>query len=684
VPAAAGWLVLAVLGWTATLQLIDAPPAVAYQHLRFAPRGPVTVVALAVIAVQALAVVMFGRPHLAAIVGWCRENLGPGARMMAFLLVLVPAAVPSREAAAYATELALSFGLQMLAFITLVAAVRSAPESMWRRAGGIIDFVLGPRDAIGPRRVDAWVICVASGVVLIAAALAWFVYEAHPHVPDEVVYLLHARYLAEGMLTMPLPPVPAGFNLDLMYYEPARWFSPVPPGWPMVLAIGAWLGAPWLVNPVLGGLAIVLTYLLLGRITGGREARLTTLLLATSPWFLFMSMNFMTHTSTLVLALAAALGVAIARQNGSTLASFAGGLAVGAAAMVRPLEGLVTALLLGLWSLGARGRRFRLAPSAALVAGSMVTGLLDRPYNALLTGSPGEFPIMAYINKYYAPGSNDLGFGPNRGLGWGGLDPFPGHGPVDVIVNAALNTSTGNAELLGWPLGGVAVVSLVFILGAGRVRRSDWWFAAAIATVAGAHSLYWFSGGPDFGPRYWYLIIVPCCALVARGLSLLDDTRSAEARANVPARTIGLVLMVMSLVVYVPWRATAKYHHYRGMRADVRTLARQHRFDRSLVLVRGAQHPDYASAAVYNPIDLRADATVYAWDASTEIRAALLKAYSDRPVWIIDGPSITGGAFRVVAGPLTPQAALETTIPPRSIGGPLIDPVFPPLRQRNP
>jgi 4-amino-4-deoxy-L-arabinose transferase-like glycosyltransferase len=482
---------------------------------------------------------------------------------------------------------------------------------------------------------------------------------------------------------MPLPPVPAGFNLDLMHYEPTRWYSPVPPGWPMVLAIGAWVGVPWLVNPVLGGTAVVLTYLVLGRVTGAREARLATLLLAASPWFLFMSMNFMTHMVTLVFALAAALGVAIARQNGSWVSTLLAGFAVGATALVRPLEGLITALLLGFWSLAARGRRFRLAPSAALVAGTVATGLLDRPYNALLTGSSGTFPIMAYIDKYYPPGSNDLGFGPNRGLGWGGLDPFPGHGAVDVVVNAALNTAQWNAELLGWPVGGLLLVTLMFTFGRGHRGRADWWLMTAIGAVIVAHSFYWFSGGPDFGARYWFLIIVPCCALVARGLGLLDATDAADVRSRVAARTIALLLIPAVLLVYVPWRSVGKYRHYRGMRSDVRQLARQHGFGRSLVLVRGERHPDYASAAIYNPLDLRADAPIYAWDASAEIRADLLSAYADRTVWILDGPTVSGDGFRIAAGPLTPDEARRITMPqyaPRFV----YDPVNPPRRSLTP
>ena len=78
---------------------------------------------------------------------------------------------------------------------------------------------------------------------------------------------------------------------------------------------------------------------------------------------------------------------------------------------------------------------------------------------------------------------------------------------------------------------------------------------------------------------------------------------------------VGLAcLCLMSLVTFVPWRAVDKYHQFRGMRSDVRDLANEHAFGESVVLVRGQRHPDYASAAVYNPVDLAAPETIYAWD----------------------------------------------------------------------
>jgi hypothetical protein len=675
----ARWFAVTIAGWSATLVLIDAPPGVAYQHYAPFEPAPLRPLALAVVLGHLLCLLVAGRPHVAAAFRWARTHSHPVALALVAAVAMATSAVPSAEPVAWAMEMTVAASLQLLSLLTLVAAVRSVDPAAQPLIERSVDRVLGPDSAPGPQRIDGWVVALAAGVTSFTALLAWVVWEVHPHVPDEIAYLLHARYLAEGMLAMPLPPVPAGFNIDLMMYEPTRWYSPVPPGWPFVLAIGAWLGVPWLVNPVLGGVSIVLCFLLAGHLYGRRIARLGTVLLACSPWFLFLSMSFMTHALTLLAALAAGVGVARARSTGGWLPALLGGAMTGVLSLVRPLEGLVVAVLCGLWSLGARGRVVRLLPAAAYALGTIAVGALTRPYNAALTGSPDVFPIMAYIDKYYEPGSNAMGFGANRGLGWPGLDPFPGHGPVDVVVNAALNTAQTGIELLGWPIGAIGLIALILLPPWRRLARADWWMILAVASVIGVHSFYWFSGGPDFGARYWYLMIFPCCVLVARVVSRLETDSGTASRGRIEATA--LMLCAATILVFVPWRATGKYDDYRGMRADVRRLAAGHAFGRSLVLVRGGRHPDYHSAAVYNPIDLHADAPVYGWDASAGIRAALLDAYPDRTVWVLDGPTLTGDGYRVVAGPLSPAEARTLDIPPDAAGSGLVyDPVTPPRR----
>jgi hypothetical protein len=112
-------------------------------------------------------------------------------------------------------------------------------------------------------------------------------------------------------------------------------------------------------------------------------------------------------------------------------------------------------------------------------------------------------------------------------------------------------------------------------------------------------------------------------------------------------------LCFITLINYFPWRALDKYHHYLGMRPDITFLAKANGFGRSLVLIRGERHPDYASTAVFNPLDPFADAPVYAWDENPHVRAQLLQAYPDRPIWIVNGPTLTRDGFKVIAGPLS-------------------------------
>jgi len=386
------------------------------------------------------------------------------------------------------------------------------------------------------------------------------------------------------MLTMPVPPVPDAFNIDLMHYEPDRWYSPFPPGWPLMLAIGVIFGAPWLVNPVLAGLNVLITYIFITQIYDRRTARNVILLLCFSPWFVFMGMNFMAHTFTLTCALVASLAIIKARNTGDSIWGWLSGAVVGLICLIRPLDGLAMAGLIGLWTIGIGGRRLKLASITAFILGTIMIIMVVLSYNKLLTGKVNTFPVMAYFNKYYGFKTNALGFGPERGLDWKGLDPLPGHGIFDVLINANFNIFSINIELFGWSTGSLILVALFLI--SRTMQRSDYLMLAVIATIIGIHSFYWFSGGPDFGARYWYLVIVPCVVLTVRGIQFLEKTFETDPSGSTGKSTYVIIavlaLCTITLVNYFPWRAIDKYHHYRGMRPDIRYITKEYNFGKSL------------------------------------------------------------------------------------------------------
>lgn len=653
--ASAAWFALALIGAAAALQLVEAGPSLHYQHL--APawalfRWP-SLPWISIVIVQAVIVASRCVRRRAALGEWTRGFTSGRLFVGAMLFALSSAAV-SADVWRYVTEIPVATFIQTVNLLNIVLIAASFPQDELSRIARRPDNWLGeqtPEHDPQPGGRDRFALGAALFTVIVAAFLSILSYERHPHIPDEVSYILQARYFAKGMIDMPLPPVPGAFNLDLMTYAPASWFSPMPPGWPAVLSVGVLLGVPWLVNPILAGVNVVLTYLLVRELSDRSTARLVVVLLALSPWHLFLAMSFMPHIVMLTFALTAALAIARARRMKSAIWALVGGAAVGATSIVRPLDGMILGFLLGLWLLvpliSKQDFPLRLASVATYGIGGLIVGAIVLPYNKALTGNATVFPVMAYFDKYYGAGSNALGFGANRGIGWG-IDPNRGHSLFDALINTNLNVFTLNTDLFGWSTGSLLLI--IVCIAAGRWSRTDRLMLAVIVATVAFHALYWFSGGPDFGPRYWSLILIPCLMLTVSGFRVVQRGLAGNrARAHIAVAS----LCVIALVVYVPWRAIDKYHDYRGMRPDIRQLASSAPFGRSLVLVRGCRHPDYASAATYNPLDLNAGAPVYAWDVDAVTQEQVIDAYKDRPLWIVDGPTITHRGFEVRAGPLT-------------------------------
>jgi hypothetical protein len=648
----AGYLAISLIGEAATLALINAGPLIRFQHLP----GPAAILTagdgwlLTILAIQLL-FVLFG--VFRAVPRWRALFVAPRWRYLAFASFFVIAgAALSRDLLTYTAELVFACVLHAMHLFTILLAVDSIDarrlevfRQQWRKLFTLISDDIAPSSP----RLDRPALLAAIWVTAVAGVLSFTVYDAHPHVPDEVCYYLQARYFAAGQISLPSPPVPNAFDFYLMQNNAGRWFSCFPPGWPLVLSIGVLVGAPWLVNPVLAGFCTLGIYLLIWQLYNRSIARRSILLLCASPWFLFMGMNWMAHMLTLAAALAAALSLLRARSHGPIWCVPAGA-AVGLVALIRPYDGLILGALLLLWVICWRGlHRRKIAILVALVISQAAFAALVFPYNQALTGRALQFPVEDYFNKKFGPGANSIGFGPNHGLSWS-IDALPGHSPVEAVINTVLNLSLMNADLFGWACGSLVLIAAAFI--AGAFDRRDYPMLVVIFAIPAAYGLYWYSGGPDFGARYWFLTIVPLAALTARSLDWVT-ARLGKLFPDAAPRVLAVMvaLCLMSIVVYIPWRSADKYHSYLRMRPDLRELKNASFFGNGLVFIRGEEHPDYASAIVYNPLDWHDSQPLFVLDRGSEMRHELVKAFPDRPVWVIDGPSVTGRGYEIVTTP---------------------------------
>jgi 4-amino-4-deoxy-L-arabinose transferase-like glycosyltransferase len=642
------WFALALIGQAAALQLINAGNLLHWQHYKpFNIMLSDDLPALLMVITQSIIVLASMRSRWNAIRTCLSQNLRWWQGIGIALVFVASAAAVQRDVRLYAGGVIFAVFIQAINVANLFLIMAAWPKPALNVLKARFEtWLVQP-----PRRVDRFAMLASIWVFVVALVLSIFVYEWHPHITDEVGYVYQARHFADGTLALPAPPVPEAFDLFLMEIKNGIWYSPMSPAWPAMLAVGSWLGVPGLVNPFLAALNVLLIYLLIEELYDRRSARIAMVLLATSPWFVFMAMNFMPHTFTLTCALVAAVGVIRARHMGSILWGFVAGAGVGLSSVIRPLDGVIIAGLSGLWALGIGGKRLSLAALIAFALGVVLLGSTVIPFNMALSSSPTTFPVSIYLDSYFGlgQGRNKLGFGP-RGYGWP-VQPFAEHSPLAGMINANLNIHSLNTELFGWSIGSLGFVALLVF--AGKLNKSDWMMLAVCAAVFVSFFFYYYSGGPDFGARYWYLMLVPLVALTIRGIDFLQS--SLERSSTSVLIAVG-VLSVLTLLNYFPWRAVDKYWHFWGMRPDVRVLAKQYNFGKSLVLVRAqTSHPDYASAAIYNPLYWNADAPVYAWDRDPEVRAKLLAAFPDRPVWIIESPSLTHSGYKVVAGPLSAQ-----------------------------
>lgn len=150
------------------------------------------------------------------------------------------------------------------------------------------------------KRLSPWL----PGLLLFAVALYFshYCFGFLPHIEDSIAQVLQARIFATGHVSAE-PFLPKEFFFYGFMADQACWFSHYPPGHPLLLTLGVFAGAPYLVNPLLGLACVILLYYLLRELEGNSVARWGAWAMALSPFVFFMSAGFMNHTTALASSL---------------------------------------------------------------------------------------------------------------------------------------------------------------------------------------------------------------------------------------------------------------------------------------------------------------------------------------------------------------------------------------------
>lgn len=223
------WFALALVGQATALQLIEAGPYVRYQHYKpfyrlFTESNQILLIFLLI---QTVLVVAGIKNRWSIIRNWLHQNFKFWQLLCLGLFFIISSATVSKDISGYVVEIFFAAFVQAVNLGNIILIVWTIPEDTLVRLSQRFEKLFGKQreeDSIKPIGIDRFAILAAIWVTIVAGLLSFFVYERHPHVPDEFIYLQHAEYLANGVLEMPAPAVTDAFEIYLIQIDGEKWY----------------------------------------------------------------------------------------------------------------------------------------------------------------------------------------------------------------------------------------------------------------------------------------------------------------------------------------------------------------------------------------------------------------------------------------------------------------------------
>lgn len=295
-------------------------------------------------------------------------------------------------------------------------------------------------------------LALAFFALVMAALVSDRVFERLPHLEDELAYQYQAHIFAAGDITAPIPDEARAFwqPFVITYRANDARFGKYHPGWPLLLALGLWMGQAWYINGLFALLTVALTYRLGREIFGASAGLIAAALVAFSPMALLLNATLMAHSAALLAATAFMYGYwRVTRGRRRFAWAALAGLSLGCLLIIRPSTAVAVALPFVLWT------AFHLLPDIRTPRRLIRAAA---PYIMLALCASAFVPVLplfshattgdASRNLYRMVWDYDrLGFGEGHGVS--------GHTIGKGVRNARYDLSLMASDLFGWSAGSV-------------------------------------------------------------------------------------------------------------------------------------------------------------------------------------------------------------------------------------
>lgn len=445
---------------------------------------------------------------------------------------------------------------------------------------------------------------------LLTNLFSYFALEHIPHVQDSIAQLFQAKIFKRGALTVPLPSHKEFFDyMNIINQD--RWYSQYPPGHSFLLMIGLFFKAPWIINPLLGTLSLILLYFLTKNCYGEKKTSyLSVVFFLLSPFFLFMSASYMNHNSTMFFMLLFIYLYTKTLQSPLWYYSFISGLSLGYAMNIRPLTALVmgSPFLLDSIVHVYKKQKYYLKKMLWFMIGLCLMLITLLIYNYLTNGNPFLF---GYQIKHHT-----LGFLGNAQIG-------PPHTLKGGFINTSNNLTALNKYLFEWPLPSLLFVFILFLPWI-KKNRWDWLFLLSSVLLVVSHFFYYYQD-LCFGPRFYFSLAPLLTVLTVRGF-LKVPSMLGRFSFNKPKVKATLYLLIFfcftyTLVFSLPVLFKKYSHFYWHVDNSLHNTLTQRNITNAIVFIDvmvppGTTIPNlpvYGAGFLYNSPNLD-DSVIYALD----------------------------------------------------------------------
>jgi hypothetical protein len=343
------------------------------------------------------------------------------------------------------------------------------------------------------------VLSIAFVTVLASIFVHLFIRQRFLDNMDERNYLWLADRILEGQFTSE-PPVPEELSqhFEVMWRSNhnARQYTAFPVGWPALLAIGRAFSVPWIVNPILAGFIVVLSYFIANTLYEDQNvAKRVVLLLAFCPFLVFQAGTMLSHVSTLFWILLGILAVVQGAKKNRDIFVFLAGISFGFGFTTRPLDALAIGIPTVIWLIvHNRKMKIKLMQQILLMIVGGALGLIPFwLYNKAVTGSALFTPQQLY----------------------GIPDHLFAESFYEWYTETLKRTMLQIRDWQEWFLPAGIVVLFSFILLARVFNANDFFWISTIGILLTAYSFN-VSYFDICGPRYHLFVIVPTSIVIAR------------------------------------------------------------------------------------------------------------------------------------------------------------------------